>query len=296
MRPPNWLKRLAVPLADKVVYASSAYVSLRSSVNELTNELMEFKAAPDNPLDARLVDFVRLIQPVMSEELRMLRVGGPNDGGYVMVDDFEVAGAISIGIGSDVSWDQDIARRGIAVAMFDPTIRSLPKSVPNGHFHRLGIGDGLRDDRYVTLESLVAKAGFADSGDLLLKMDVEGAEWGALAAVPEAHLQRFRQIVVEFHHLDRLRDAGDGEFVIEQVRKLRHGHLPVHIHANNYDNVTRFGRTWFPNAIEVTYVRRDCVAAPQPATTISTPWDAPCDPRVAEISLEAVTRVPPESR
>ncbi|MDR2776538.1 MAG: hypothetical protein LBB17_00620 [Puniceicoccales bacterium] len=51
----------------------------------------------------------------------LVRIGCDHDGGYIMVDDFgKCDAAYSFGIGNDVSWDLDIAKRGIDVFMYDP--------------------------------------------------------------------------------------------------------------------------------------------------------------------------------
>ena len=56
---------------------------------------------------------LRLISPVSAMNVRKLRVGGAADGGYVMLDDLDRIGVCySPGVGPDVSWDLEMARRG----------------------------------------------------------------------------------------------------------------------------------------------------------------------------------------
>ena len=66
----------------------------------------------------------------------LLRIGRAYDGGYVMVDDFDNCVAYSFGISDDVSWDFDIAKRGIDVYMYDHTIDSLPVYDERFHFFK----------------------------------------------------------------------------------------------------------------------------------------------------------------
>jgi hypothetical protein len=172
--------------------------------------------------------------------------------------------------------------------MFDPTVRRLPVQVPHGTFHRIGVGN--TRPTYLPLTELTAVAGWASSGELILKVDVEGAEWGALAD-PQLDLGRFRQILVEFHDLARLQDSQEGPRAIEVVERLVAGHKPVHIHANNYDEVVRFGTYWFPNAVEVSFLRDDLGSGWAPAAELRTDFDRPNDERVSDIDLSSVLDV-----
>ena len=58
------------------------------------------------------------------------------------------------------------------------------------------------------------------------------------------------------HDLDRLLDADAASEVLTALHLLAEEHLPIHIHANNYARVVRFGSYWFPKAVEVSWVHR----------------------------------------
>ena len=289
-RPPEWFKKLTVPLADRIVYASGAYVSMKSTLNDLSPTLVTFEGDPRGQADERILEFARAIRPMTSAELELIRVGGPTDGGYVMAAHLTASGAISIGVGSDVSWDQDIGGRGIPVAMFDHTIRKAPAPVQGGTFHRIGIGP-IPSTHTRPLDQLLALSGFAGRDDLLLKMDVEGAEWAALTQPSLVDLQPFRQIVLELHGIGDLKKQRTATPILTVIEHLTRTHAPIHVHANNYDELVRFGNWWFPNAIEVSLLRRDLLTDPRSASQLRTDLDAPCDPRVTEIDLTALTRL-----
>lgn len=288
IRAPQWLKRVVEPVASQMVYASGAYVDVKSTLNEMASNLVQFTRPVGGPADERLLRAARLISPRVPASTQLVRVGGPNDGGYVMADDFHSVGAISIGVGPDVSWDQDIARRGIPVAMFDPTIRRLPASVENSRFYRIGVSGVSVDPRFRPLSELNRLAGFPEHGDLLLKMDVEGAEWGTLDALSSTELQRFRQIVIELHGLSGLLNELTGEQIVRVLAALHESHIPIHVHANNYSRLVRFDNYWFPDAIEVTYLRRDISGEDLRLAHLPSELDAPCDPRVSDIGLGAL--------
>lgn len=289
MPTPLWIKRLALPIADKLVYASSAYVDLKSAQISMANLLINFSGEPAGPGDQRLHEFARRIRPWTSDHLSLVRVGGDSDGGYVMAEDFGVDAAISIGVGKDVSWDQEIAQRGIPVVMFDPTIRRAPMRIAGARFVRVGLGPKQGSGAYKSLPELLQLASLPSANEFLLKVDVEGDEWGAFAEIAPHELNRFRQIVVELHGLKALRSEREAAIVLQALTALCENHIPIHIHANNYDELVRFNSNWFPNAIEVTLIRRDRLPEARLASTIRTDLDRPCDPRVSEISLAALT-------
>src|SRR5690606_27122638 len=74
----------------------------------------------------------------------------------------------------------------------------------------------------------------APDGDLLLQMDIEGAEYRTLLSVPDDTLARFRIIVIEVHWLAFIQSA----LVLDNVmapffRKLGRLFSVVHAHPNN---------------------------------------------------------------
>ena len=63
----------------------------------------------------RILRLAAVLEPRRAIGFEKIRIGGPNDGGYVMIDHFsDVAAAYSLGVGPDVSWDVDIAEIGRA--------------------------------------------------------------------------------------------------------------------------------------------------------------------------------------
>jgi hypothetical protein len=279
---------------DQIVYASTPYTELKSTLNQQASRLIDFGSPAGGPRDERLRAALRHLVPHEVPGVDLVRVGGRHDGGYVMADDFDVVGAVSVGVGPDVSWDSDIGGRGIPVAMFDPTVRRLPARVPNGRFFRIGVsGSGSTDSSYRPLDDLVDMAGFHATGDLLLKIDVEGAEWAALSSAADRAMARYRQVVVEMHHLSRLADENRAADVLAALTRLARTHVPLHLHANNYSRLLRFDHDWFPDAVEASFVRRDLASGAHPASRVRTELDYPSDPRVEEIDLSGVLSLAP---
>jgi hypothetical protein len=186
------------------------------------------------------------------------RDGRRGDGGYVMADDFDgIAAAVSVGIGGDASWDRDVAARGIAVHQFDHTIERPPLSHPLFVFNRIGVAAADSADGVLrSLDSLVEYLGIA--GDLVLKIDCEGAEWAVFDAAAPRTLRRFAQIAVEIHDPLNLAPHFDGsDRNLDILRKLARTHQIIHVHANSCDRVDDVGGIEVPAVIELTYLRRD---------------------------------------
>ena len=203
--------------------------------------------------------------------------------------------AVSIGIGDDVTWDLAVAAQGASVHMFDHTVHWPSNGgVPRGTYAPLGVGaanpGGIPENAanpHGDRRCLVRRA------PAYLKMDVEGAEWSSLAACRPGLLGAFDQIVMELHDLDRLLDADSGSEVLTALAaRSPTSTCPIHIHANNYARVVRFGTYWFPKAVEVSWVHRRHLTATEPADSLAKDLDRPCDPRVTDIDLSAITRIP----
>ena len=117
-----------------------------------------------------------LLQPCDGAGLQKRRLGVPYDGGYVLVDDFaSVGAAYSFGIGSEVSFDRNLAELGIPVRMFDHTVEGPPNLHPLFGFRKVGLG--ATDDAgasLFTLEHHLRHHNDTGRTDLLLKIDVEG--------------------------------------------------------------------------------------------------------------------------
>ena len=186
----------------------------------------------------------------------LIRIGKDNDGGYIMPDDFESDDKIaySFGISDDVSWDKDMASRGYDVFMYDHTIDSLPEENPRFHWSKIGISDGTGNDgRLKTLDELIKANHHEGRHNMILKMDVEKAEWGFIEMVSTEMLSRFSQILIEFHGLNEPKWQGR---IPAALRKLNLTHQPVHIHGQNIGHYVSLGTQTFCNQIEVSYVRR----------------------------------------
>jgi hypothetical protein len=175
-----------------------------------------------------------------------------------MVDDFSKCdAAYSFGISNDVSWDLDIAKKGIDVFMYDHTIKRLPLENEHFHFFKTGIcGTSGEDTNLKTFEEILTANGHMTNNNIILKIDVEGAEWEAFSKTSGEIIENFAQIAVEFHGVNNVYDENKFNTMLSVFEKLNTTHQVVHVHANNYGSIEIIGGVPLPNTFEVTYLRK----------------------------------------
>ncbi len=207
----------------------------------------------------RVAEVTGLLQTWRVEGVDLVRVGGDLDGGYVMLDTLRpptVTAGYGFGVGHDVSWDVAVADRGIDLVLYDHTVRGLPQPVPRARFVRQGIRGAEPVAGCRTLAEVVADNGHGGRRDLVLKMDIEGAEWPVLAEASSGTLEQFSQIAVEFHGLSRVLHPEGHASVVAGLAKLAVTHVPIHVHGNSYHLPLWIGDLVLPEVLEVTWARR----------------------------------------
>lgn len=123
---------------------------------------------------------------------------------------------------------------------------------------------------------------------MLLKVDVEGAEWPVFANVSSELLLGFSQICLELHWFEHLADATYLCAVIQALGRLTCTHQVVHVHGNNHRPVEIIGGVPIPRVIEATYVRRADHRFEPTRKLFPTDLDRPNDPLRPDIFLGAL--------
>ena len=215
------------------------------------------------------------------KDFNFVRVGNPYDGGYVMLDDFCTGDfiAYSFGISNDVSWDSDMADKGFEIYMYDHTIDNLPLSIDNFHYFKQGIAQKPNPEELLdTLDNFILQNNHQNCNNMILKMDVEGCEWEVLNNIKSDTLNKFDQIVLEFHNVIRACDDKNAEAKINALKKLNKTHKPVHLHGNNCAYHICIEDTLYPDVIEVTYIKKSKYSTCKDDVLFPTSLDRPCDP------------------
>ncbi len=187
---------------------------------------------------------------------KYVRIGRDNDGGYVMLNEFErINAAYSFGICDDISWDLFFAKRGIDVYMYDHTIKRLPRRNKKFHWFKLGVcGERDKRENMDSLNGIIRSNGHENANNLILKMDIEGWEWKVFPDIDEDVMNCFDQIVCEFHGMYKVDNL---DSIIRSLDNLNRTHQLIHIHANNNCSVLKLDELFMPDLIEVTYVKKN---------------------------------------
>ena len=206
------------------------------------------------PAGAFIGRLLQAIRPYDAAGAQKVRLGPYKDGGYVMLEPGYGGVAYSLGISHYAPWDMEMAERGFKVHQYDASIADTPTPHPKIIFHPYFIMDrpALPDNARRLPQELSAN-GDGDEKDIILQIDVEGAEWEIFAAMDEKTLGKFRQIIVEFHRLGFNADK------LAILEKLRRTHTPVHVHYNNYGRKFQYINNFIyhPNLLEISYARND---------------------------------------
>ncbi len=197
----------------------------------------------------QLLEQLVVYNPTESDAYK-LRVGREGDGGYIVLAPYfeRLECFYSYGISDDFSFDLDLATKtGAAGRLFDPNV-SYPESLDAGlSFRALGVatGHGSIHDHVVSYGDTSRK--------MLLKMDVEGAEWEWLAQVPDTEVTLFEQICVELHFGD---DPSLYGFYTKCLKQLNKHFYLFHVHANNFQPPRIYEEGILPPLLECSYISR----------------------------------------
>jgi hypothetical protein len=255
----------------------------------------------------RLSDF----RPAACDSLA--RIGGPNDGGYVVpLEAVRAAGALlSFGLSHDWTFERDFKRHNAKAVIhcYDHTVTlltaflysigqlmrllllfrtsALPKvfswidyllffRADRVHFRQRIWRDN--QDNSATVEDAFGR--LPEQCPVFVKMDIEGSEYRVLEDLLR-HAKTIVAMAIEFHDVDIV--PGLFNSLIE---KIKQDFYIVHIHANNMGGVAPFQ---FPIAPEITFLNKRFYNSPPPPSRLRYPipgLDQPNNPRLPEFVFE----------
>ena len=176
----------------------------------------------------------KALDPVALKNCTLERVGSVNDGGYVMCGNLldGVESVYSYGIADEDNWGCALASRfHVPVHQYDCFTPDRPTCSGGAFdFHAECVGDKADTIDGKPFDTIAAQ--IQHNGDaakrLIVKIDVEGAEWDSLLATPDDVLARFDQLPMEMHGVGH-------PHALDVVEKLKKNFYLVSVHFNNYD-------------------------------------------------------------
>lgn len=210
-----------------------------------------------------LLLLVQLLTPWEIPHIPKIRLGGPHDGGYVILNHQldQIDASLSYGVGRNWAFDLDLANRtGSPVYMFDHTIGQVVTNHPLVTHIREGVAPTSSTNRGMKLDTVshhldrYVPEWAEEDTRLFLKMDIEYEEFPVLEALDEAIIKKFDQIAMEIHEMQL-----DISRTTNLLAKLNRTHVLVHVHGNNCCDGFRLPEVkgWIPRLMELTWFRRD---------------------------------------
>lgn len=208
-----------------------------------------------------LLDVFAVLKPKPSRT-PLVRIGADTDGSYLVPDDLDgISACFSPGANRIKHFEDFLAdHHQIPSHMCDYTCEADDFTTPLKPLQTFVKKwlDVVPGDDNISLETWVTTQ--APTGDLLLQMDIEGAEYRNLLRTPTEILARFRIVVLEVHGLDRMLERDVLRYAIHPFfEKLGRLFTTVHAHPNNCCGEFSVPGTdvRIPRVLELTLVRND---------------------------------------
>ncbi|XPV69605.1 MAG: FkbM family methyltransferase [Halarcobacter sp.] len=202
----------------------------------------------------------------------LIRVGGNNDGGYLLPDIFnDIKYCFSPGVDYTATFEKMISEKyGIKSFMIDASVESEPVKDKNFEFEKLYLGS-YNTTNVITLKDWINNKLGTEEKNLLLQMDIESSEYNVLISESIETLKRFSCIIIEFHSTEKLFDKYFLRMMTGIFEKFYKEFSICHIHPNNLCGLETYNGIEIPRTFEVTFLRNDYVKKLKNDTPISLP-------------------------
>lgn len=219
------------------------------------------------------------------------RIGGVHDGGYLIPDCLEeISVCLSPGVDRSAEFERELAEMGIGSHLIDKTVDAPPQGCVPLSFTKKFVGPVTCEKSDVlSIEDWLTEVGEEARGDMILQMDIEGAEYATLLATPRKIRRKFRIIVLELHNLNALGNRAFLQVFKDFTNILLQDHAVVHAHPNNIRSPVRLGKVVLHPYLEFTLVRRDFLQDGKEELRLDLPhpMDRPCVPGHYDAPLSA---------
>ena len=189
----------------------------------------------------------------------LIRIGANTDGGYLLPDILDlVEYCFSPGLGNSDTFENHLLKYNIKSFLADGTVNF------NGihNFIKKNL-NSFNDDKNIRLEDWISEKLPTPinklNKKLLLQMDIEGSEIEVLYNVSLECLDRFKIIIIEFHHFHYILDHLGLKIYNDLFDKILKTHHIVHIHPNNVGPTLNICSNEITNGYEITFInKKDC--------------------------------------
>ena len=201
-----------------------------------------------------LVDLKSKLIPYKTD-LTKLRIGGNEDGGYIIseIPGIKYDGVYSYGSDDNIKFEKAIYNMyNVDSYVYDHTIDGITDKPEYIHFFKEGVASCTQPN-LDTIDNHIIKNKHEECTNLFMQMDIEGHEFMNTISQSK-YLKNFAQIVIEFHFSYNIPFS----YYYATLSKLNTHFTCTHVHGNNC-----LIQPWLDNnlpiCIEATYVRNDLI-------------------------------------
>lgn len=208
-------------------------------------------------IDLYYSQLLSIIEPLKTD-LNLLRIGSKFDGGYHVPNGFEKnMDWITIGLGYNTEFENELLSRGCAVNSFDHTVNSRPKKLSKGvKWHDMGWGIPKKQSKLRSLNDIKSISALSPKSPWCLKFDIEGSEWEVIGEV-NTIIDWPQIICCELHNLRWENDSKKNYLKLQKLETLFTIYKCVYINGNNFsaNMVSKF--VDLHDIVEFTLVREE---------------------------------------
>ena len=207
---------------------------------------------------------------------RLIRLGSKRDGGYLVPDDLEgIKACFSPGVSTNSDFELDCHKYGMQIFLADKSVDKPRIKLDENEYHFLKKHIGCFNSLdFITMERWIESSKVGSQNDLMLQMDIEGAEYITLINMQDSLMKLFRIIVVEFHDLHKIRNQEFYNIASVAFEKILQNHTCVHIHPNNFSRLNVNDGIEIPMVAEFTFIRNDRILEKSPQKSFPHPLDS----------------------
>lgn len=213
----------------------------------------------------KVTSLIQKLQPY-NVGVDLIRLGPKGDGGYLVPDDLEgIDACFSPGVDTISSFEEECFHHGMKLFLADKSVAkpNLNLAADEFSFLKKYVGCTVNED-YITMDEWVKESKVGDKADLLLQIDIEGAEYITFINMSDSLMKQFRIMVVEFHGLQNLWNSEFYQVAETVFTKILQTHTCVHIHPNNYAEIDTQLGVDIPILAEFTFLRNDRIKQKRP--------------------------------
>jgi hypothetical protein len=224
-------------------------MTLKNFINNLFNK---FHLMLNKEQKKKIKYFLKKIK-IIDSGYKLIRIGNKNDGGYLMPDILsQIKFCFSPGVGKITKFEDGLVSYKIKSFLCDGAVNYKGKH----NFIKKNL-NSFNDEKNFTIKTWVNEKIKDKSNDkLLLQMDIEGSEITVLNNVDSNFLNKFKCMIIEFHHFDKILYPLGLKNYSDVINKILKTHYITHIHPNNYSGCIMIDENEIPITLEVTFINK----------------------------------------